>query len=208
MRWLPLLTAVALVGLALACGEKAPAPTAQTSAPPATLREHALGSASAPLTITEYADFQCPFCGRFALTTKQDLIREYVNTGQVRLVFRQFPFLGEESWLAAQASECAADQGQFWEYHDLLFQKWQGENVGTYSPENLKSYAQELGLDSQEFAACLDSEQYRAAVEASRVMGITQGVRATPTFFIDGQKLEGNVPLDVFRQIIQAASGG
>ncbi len=126
----------------------------------------------------------------------------------MRLVFRHLPFLGDESWLAAEASECAADQGQFWEYHDLLFQRLQGENVGSFRPENLKLYAQELGLDAQEFAACLDGGTHRAAVEAAETLGVALGVTATPTFFINGQKIEGLLPIDRFRQIIDAALGG
>jgi protein-disulfide isomerase len=175
---------------------------------PQTIREHPLGSPAAPVTIVEYADFQCPFCVRFALGGEKDIIREYVDTGQVQLVFRQFPFIGDESSLAAEASECAADQDRFWEYHDLLFEKHEGENVGTYRPDNLKSYAEEVGLDPEGFATCLDSGQHRAAVEVAKTIGAAQGVRSTPTFFIDGQKFEGAPAFEEFSQIIEAALQG
>ena len=210
MRWPLLLAALALVGLALACGDEeeagTPKPTAQATASPAAIREHSLGSATAPVTLVEYADFQCPYCRDFARGAEQDIIREYVDTGKVRLVFRQFPIIGNESWLAADATECAADQGKFWEYNHLLFEKWEGENVGTYRPDKLKSYAQELGLDSQQFTACLDRGQHRASVEAAKAMGVAQGVKGTPSFFVNGKQAQlRSLSFDAFRPIIEDA---
>src|SRR3989338_542935 len=104
----------------------------------------------------------------FARSASPQLIEEYVNTGKVRYVFKNFPFLGDESYYAAEAAECAGDQGKFWEYHDLLFARWQGEGVGTFLPGNLKRYGGELGLDTQAFAACLDSRRKEATVLADK----------------------------------------
>jgi protein-disulfide isomerase len=115
------------------------------------------------------------------------MIEEYVNTGKVRYVFKYFPFLGDESYYAAEAAECAGDQGKFWEYHDLLFTRWQGEGVGTFLPDKLKGYAGELALDTQAFGACLDSRQRQPTVLADKRDGAQAGVKYTPTLFLNGQ---------------------
>ena len=96
-----------------------------------------LGDANAPVTIVEFADFQCPFCGRHHQTVEPSLIKEYVDTGKVSLVYKHLPFLGQESAFVAVAAECAADQGKFWQYHDYLFEHQQGENQGAFTKEKL-----------------------------------------------------------------------
>ena len=123
----------------------------------------------------------------FARSASPQLIKEYVNTGKVRYVFKYFPFLGDESYYAAEAAECASDQGKFWEYHDLLFSRWKGEGVGTFLPDTLKGYAGELALDAQTFAACLDSRQHQLTVLADKRDGTQAGVKYTPTLFLNGQ---------------------
>ena len=126
----------------------------------------------------------------FARDAKPQLIEEYVNTGKVRYVLKYFPFLGDESFLAAMAAECAGEQGSFWEYHDLLFSRWRGEGRGTFLPDKLKDYAQELGLDTQAFGPCLDASRYEATVMADKNQGQEKGVEYTPAIFING-KLSG-----------------
>jgi len=122
-----------------------------------------------------------------ARSASPQLIQEYVNTGKVRYVFKYYPFLGEESYYAAEASECASDQGKFWEYHDLLFSLWQGEGVGTFLPDNLKAYAGQLSLDTQAFATCLDTRQDQLTVLADKRDGAQAGVKYTPTLFLNGK---------------------
>ena len=123
----------------------------------------------------------------FARSAAPQLAEEYVNTGKVRYVFKYFPFLGDESYYAAEAAECAGDQGKFWEYHDLLFTRWVGEGRGTFLPDKLKEYATELGLDSQTFAACLDSRRRELTVLADKRDGAQAGVKYTPTLFLNGK---------------------
>lgn len=121
----------------------------------------------------------------------------------MRFVYRHFPFLGEESVWAAEASECAAEQGRFWEYHDRLYAEWRGEGSGAYTKDNLKLYASQLGLDTQVFNACIDSDRYRERVLAERDAGRSQGVTSTPTLFVNDRMVVGNQPFDVFRSVIE-----
>src|SRR5581483_2395204 len=115
-----------------------------------------LGQADAPITIDEYADFQCPICRRAELLIRQ-IAPQYIDTGKVKIVYHNFAFIGAESVQAAQAAECANDQGKFWEYAGYLFDHQTGENVGAFSNANLKQFAQDLNLDTTTFNACLDS---------------------------------------------------
>jgi len=127
-----------------------------------------------------------------------------VNPGKVRYVFRHFPFLGEESYWTAEASECAGEQGKFWEFHDLLFSKWQGEGKGTFLPDKLKGYAQEMGLQAQAFAACLDSRRYQSTVLADVSGGQAAGVKYTPTLFLNGEQMSAPRDYAELKQIIEA----
>jgi protein-disulfide isomerase len=134
----------------------------------------------------------------FARSASPQLINEYVNTGKVRYVFKYFPFLGEESYHAAEAAECASDQGKFWEYHDLLFSRWQGEGVGTFLPDKLKAYAGEMALDTQTFASCLDTRRREFTVLADKRDGAQAGVKYTPTLFLNGQVIS---PISDYEQL-------
>jgi protein-disulfide isomerase len=167
-----------------------------------------MGDEKAPIHIIEYGDFQCPFCLRFWRETEPQLIEEYVNTGQVYFEFRAFPVVGPESYLAAEGAYCAGDQGNFWEFHDTLFTNWTGENVGDYTRENLLRYAESLSLDMDEFEECLDSGKYTEAVEQDKEAGEADGVSATPTFIINGVKVEGAQPFEVFQHIIEEMLNG
>jgi protein-disulfide isomerase len=156
------------------------------------------GPKDAPVTLVEFTDFHCPFCGK-AVTTLKDVMREY--DGKIRWVFRDFPIasLHPQAHKAAEAARCAGEQGTFWEYHDLLF--------GSQSPttiEDFKRYAEQLKLDLNSFGQCLDSGKHRAAVEADVQEGARLGVTGTPTFFINGRILVGAQPLENFRKIIEA----
>jgi len=130
----------------------------------------------------------------------------YVQTGVVRFGYLHFAFLGPESQWAAEASECAAEQDAFWEYHDQLFDSQSGENQGAFSKDNLKQFAADLGLDTQDFDACLDSGKYASTVEDETQTTQSLGVRSTPTFLINGRPVVGAQPFEVFQQYIEEES--
>jgi protein-disulfide isomerase len=174
------------------------------SAPPAAQAGRVRGVESAPVAIEEYADFQCPACGQFARTTEAQLLRTYVANGQVKIVFHHFAFLGMESSWAAEAAECAADQGRFWDLHDRLYASQAGENRGAFSKANLKKMGDDLGLGAS-FAACVDSGRHAQDVRDSTAAGTDRGVRATPTLFVDGRKIEGAATYEQLKTIIDAA---
>lgn len=167
-----------------------------------------LGSPDAPVVIVEFADFQCPFCGRFHQTTEKEIIAQYVKTGKARLAYRDFAFLGEESNWASQAARCAGDQGKFWQYHDYLYEHQKGENQSAFNKDNLKGFALALGLDKNGFNTCLDSEKHRQAVENDTEMGRKFGVTGTPASFVNGKLVQGAVPFATFETAIKAALEG
>lgn len=162
----------------------------------------AKGAKDAKVVITEYSDFQCPYCGIFARTTARQIEEAYVKGGQVRFIYRNFAFIGPESQWAAEASLCANEQGRFWDYHDKLFQNQAGENQGAFSRDNLKKFAASLGLDGEVFNPCLDSQKYANLVKDETDEGRSRGIRSTPTFFINDRKVEGALPFENFRQVI------
>lgn len=153
-----------------------------------------LGRASAPVTIVEFGDYQCPFCGRFFKQFEPKLREDYIVSGKAKFVYRDFAFLGEESKIAALAAECAGDQGKYWEYHDKLFEVEiadSAENNGNLSPQLMKNLAVQLGLDSNAFNLCLDSQKYLAEIEKDYDDGVKAGVRGTPYVFINGELMPG-----------------
>ncbi len=125
----------------------------------------------------------------------------------MRFAYRHFPFLGQESDWAAEASECAGQQDQFWPFHDKLFAEWRGEGTGAFAIPNLKRFAEELGLDTVAFNACIDSGGGADQVAGDRQSGADRGVRTTPTVFINGVQVTGNQPFEVFQTIIEEELG-
>jgi protein-disulfide isomerase len=156
------------------------------------------GAKDAPVTIVEFSDFQCPYCKTANATVKQVLDR---YPGKVRLVFRDFPLVSihPQAPKAHEAARCAAEQGKFWEYHDLLF-----ERSPKMSPPELKQYAKDLKLDAAAFDQCLDSGKHTAAVDKDTQEGLGLGLTGTPSFFINGRQLVGAQPLTAFQKIIDA----
>ena len=184
-------------------------PTADNSAAQQKLMEtvlaktrHFKGDPDAPVTIIEFADFQCPYCGRFFAETKPQIDEQYMQSGKVRFGYFDFAFLGQESNWAAEAAECASDQNKFWEYHDTLYSSQSGENQGAFNKNNLKKFAEELGLDTSAFNECLDSGKYTQLIKEESSAASSIGVRSTPTFLINGQPLVGAQPFEVFQQTI------
>ena len=153
------------------------------------------GPKDAPVTIVEFSDFECPYCGA-AHDTVEQVMSSYA--GKVRLVYRQFPLsFHPHAAKAAEASLCAADQGKFWEYHEALF-----KNQKKLDLPDLKAHASEVGLDANKFGQCLESGDKKKAVDADQQAGLAAGVGGTPAFFINGIFLNGAQPLDEFKKVI------
>ena len=176
---------------------------AQDSASTASTQEQSTPKIS-QVILEEFGDFQCSHCMQFALGMGKQLKEDFVSTGQIRFVFRHFPFLGEESFRASEATECAADQNKFWEFHDTVFENWKGVNEGRFSDDNLKGFASLLQLDRAAFDSCLDSEKYRGKVEADLRLGERLGVYSTPTLFVNRRKVEP-ASYDELARIIESA---
>ncbi|QQS22530.1 DsbA family protein [bacterium] len=163
-----------------------------------------LGSDDAKVTVIEFADFQCPFCGEWHKTIFPKMESEYIQTGKVKFIYWDLAFLGDESIKAAEAAVCAKDQGKFWEYHDRLFDGQFGENQGAFSDDNLKKIALELGVDSVIFNKCFDTRLYKDLIEESNNLSQKYGVNSTPTVFINGIRTEGVMPYENYKQIIDS----
>ncbi|MBT3721364.1 thioredoxin domain-containing protein [archaeon] len=167
------------------------------------LEEPYLGKSNAPVTIIEYADYECPFCKRFHDDTFDQIKKEYINTGKVKFVFSNFPLsFHQNAYKAAQAAECAHEQGEFWDYHDLLF-----KNQADLSYENFKKWAKDLGLSSSRFNNCMDEERYKKEVNDDFNEGQQQGAKGTPAFFINGKLVSGAQPYQNFKKEIDEALG-
>lgn len=172
-----------------------------------------LGPKNAKVTIIEFSDYQCPFCRSFWRNTLEQIKTEYINSGKsVKFVYRDFP-LSQIHPLAqkyAEAAECAGDQGKYWEMHDKIFQEQdklgQG-TIGTYTVDDIKKWARELGLNGSEFNQCLDSGKHAEEVKKDFDDGVAAGVNGTPTFFINGQVLVGAQPFESFKTIIDQELG-
>ncbi len=129
---------------------------------------------------------------------------QYIDTGKAKVVYHHFAVIGDESVWAAEATECAGDQGRFWDFTDALFANQAGENAGAFSKDKLKAIAAELDLDTATFNTCLDTDKYQAAIKQETSQGQSLGVRAVPTFFINGQKYEGLLPADQLTKLIDS----
>jgi protein-disulfide isomerase len=159
------------------------------------------GSPDAPLQLVEYSDFLCPHCSTFA-TTIDSLSPDYIETGKLQVIYRNYAFLAPESVQAAQAAECALDQGsdKFWQYHDLLFAN-QGTGRSAFSKSRLMKYAEQIGLDTASFRTCLNSNAKAAEVQSDLAEGNNIGVTSTPTWVLNGQIVRGSLSETDLRQL-------
>ena len=162
------------------------------------------GDPDAPVELVMWGDFQCPFCKRFETETLPRIRSEYVDTGQVKLVWRNFEHYGRESQDAAVAAHCAGEQGEFWEFHDTLYRVQGGVHSGAFSPSRLLQLAQDHELDIPAFEACQTQFKYDAVLAADYGLGRSQGVTGTPGFFVNGQYISGAQPFEVFAGIIDS----
>ena len=169
-----------------------------------------LGDPNAPVLIELYEDFQCPSCRTFNENTEPLLVQDYIATGRARLVFRQFAFIGSESLQAANASLCAADQGRFWDYHDILFANQAGENQGAFVDRRLLAFAESLGLDMDAFRTCFQDKTFQDEADSERLAGQSAGVQSTPTILVNGTIVEGAQPgyVPSYETIAQAIEAG
>jgi predicted secreted protein with PEFG-CTERM motif len=170
-----------------------------------------LGSSSAPVTIIEFGDYQCPKCDAWFKNEEPTIKANYVDTNKAKLYFFDFPFLGADSPVAAQASYCAGDQGKYWEYHDYLYAHQEGIQSGWASATNLKSIASTIGLDTSQFNSCLDSGKYSDRVSHNKDVGTSKGIQGTPAFFIVSstgsmQEIMGPQPAAVFSSVIDQSN--
>lgn len=166
----------------------------------------ALGEPDAPVVMLAYSDFQCPFCGRYALETEPELVERYVTDGTLRIEWRDFPYLGQESVTAARAGRAAAQQDRFWEFHAAMFADQPAPNSGDIDTGYLVDKAEQIGLDVAQFQADLTSAEVAEAVDRDFTEGQMIGVLGTPSFIINGRPLVGAQPLDVFITAIEQAA--
>ncbi len=172
-----------------------------------------LGSLNASVTIVEFGDYQCPTCDAWYKSQEAMLIQNLVNTGKVKLVWRDFDFYGPDSVSASEAAYAAGEQGKFWQFHDLLFQSQQTPNSGWASRQNLDMFAQQLGLNMTEFDQAFNSGKYDALINANHSLGVQAGVTETPTFFLIGPNgkmitIAGGQPESVFEQAVASLTSG
>lgn len=161
------------------------------------------GNNNAKVTIVEFADLRCPFCERFFTDTEPQIIKDYVDTGKAKFVFRQYAFLGPASTVAANAAECANEQGKFWDFHDYMYKNQPDESdTSMYTTDKLTAIAGQLGMNTDQFQSCLSANKYNDKVNADFTEGQKVGVTGTPTIFIDGTPVVGAQPYDTFKQLI------
>jgi protein-disulfide isomerase len=171
-----------------------PVATPQSWSPTDAVDGFSMGAADAPVVIEVWEDFQCPYCQRFTYEVEPSIVEQYVESGDVRLIFRNLPFLGNESHWAAVAASLAADQNMFWPFHDYLFANFGGNESGSFHIDRLQEIGQEVGLDMDQFREGLSLDNARARfaqLEAqARTEAYAMGINATPTVVVNGVPLQ------------------
>jgi protein-disulfide isomerase len=172
----------------------------------------AMGDPNAPVRIDVFVDFQCPACQFFSQNVEKEVMENLVATGQVYYVYRHYPFLDDrfatkESDQAANASMCASDQGRFWDYHDMLFANWDGENEGSFADRRLLAFAEALDLDMSSFESCFQDNEFKTQIDQDYNEGTRMGVTGTPSVFVNGQLVTpGYVPTyEAIRMTVESA---
>jgi protein-disulfide isomerase len=172
--------------------------------------DNVMGKTDAPITITEYSDYRCSHCGAFVLETEPLLVKDYIEAGQVKFVYRSMGgWISEQSLLAAEASYCAGEENKFWEYHDILF----ANQGASYDMTSFVTWADMIGLDTDAFRNCMDERRYQTRADQDAQDGNALGVQGTPMFFltysVDGVEktrvIQGAQPFGSFQQEIDAA---
>ena len=168
-----------------------------------------LGDPNAPITLVEFGDYQCHFCNVFFHSTEDDIIEEYVKKGKVRMIFKDYNIIGPDSINASHAAHCASDQELFWEYHDILYSNWSGENNGWAAFENLVIFAEEIGLDMQQWRLCMTDKPHTNIITSSNQDARALGLDGTPAFFVIGpdgtsNSIFGAQPFSKFQKIFDS----
>ncbi len=190
--------------------QAAPVPPPTTDTPPDTDDDPVLGDSDAPITVIEFTDYQCPFCGRHFTQTHGQIKSEYIDTGKVKLVVRDFPLSFHQfAQKGAEATECADDQGKFWEMHDKLFETQATWSQAANAVDTFKQFAKDLGMNAGTFDSCLDGGTHAQEVAADMAAGSASGIDGTPGFWILGpdgqkQKISGAYPFDSFKAAFDA----
>lgn len=164
-----------------------------------------LGDKNAKVTLVQFSDFQCPFCRRFFEETLPQIKKDYIDTGKVQLAFRHYPLdFHPAAYPSALASECANEQGKFWELHDTLFEEQAKQGAGTiqYTIDDVKTWATTISMDQTQFANCIDSNKYDAQVKEDLADAQQVGVSGTPATYVNGMLVSGAQPYSVFKTII------
>ncbi|MEY4731148.1 MAG: hypothetical protein RL681_94 [Candidatus Parcubacteria bacterium] len=185
-----------------------PAPVSNDALMAIQERDVILGDPKAPVTVIEYGDYQCPFCVRFFEQTEPQIVEQYVKTGKAKFIFRDLAFLGPESVEAAEAAECAKDQGKYWVFHDALYaaeSKDGQEHNGNLNRDLFVKLAGQVGMDATKLGECYDANKYADVVQAVVKAAQGGGVTATPSSLVDGQLIQGAQPIDTFKTAIDAA---
>ena len=166
-----------------------------------------IGSQNAEISIVEFGDYQCTFCYKFHQNTLNTIQSDYIDSGKINYVYRDFPLNGSDSILAAEATYCANDQENYWQYHNLLFENWAGENTGWITMNSLTQFAVDLKLDISEFKNCLTSHKYYQKVIDNENYAKKININATPSFLIFNNeeviRIIGAQQLDKFRTAIE-----
>ena len=166
-----------------------------------------LGDPYAEISIVEFGDYQCTFCYKFHKDTMKEIVEKYVKNGSVNFAYKDFPLNGEDSILASEASYCAQQQDQFWEYHDKIYDNWEGENTGWITNNALLGFARDLGLDLKEFNSCMSNSTFRQKVLDNEEFAKRIEIDATPSFLIFNEnemyRIIGAQPFEKFEQALQ-----
>ena len=169
-----------------------------------------LGNPNAPITLIEFGDFQCHFCNVHFHNTEPALLENFVTPGKVNIIFKDYTIIGNDSVNAAHGAHCANEQTMYWEYHNILYNNWTGENNGWAGPQNLVKYADEIKLDLELFAECMNSQRYSDLIEQSTIDAQALGISGTPAFFIIDKKngsvqtIIGAQPYQVFERVFNS----
>jgi protein-disulfide isomerase len=213
----PILAVIAVVGasiLAYAMTRKpataaAPAPLSASAANAGPARGYTLGKPDAPVKILEWADFECPACGRFATITEPDVRKQLIETGLASITYYDFPLpqhLNSQS--ASNAAACADEQGKFWPMHDQLFgaqDQWNTQATDNPKPMFMQ-YAQTIGLDMKQFESCYDARKHQSRIVANFAEGDRRKVNSTPTFFVGDKQVSSALSYDELKAMVDAAA--
>ncbi len=213
-RFYAILAVVALLGLGILIFlisrpqvSSIPANVAVQPADTAGFRGYLKGSESAPVEITEYADYQCPFCQTFATLQMPTIEERLIETGRLRWRYRDFPLQQHQfARLAAHSAACADEQGRYWEQHDRIYEG-QGEwSTARDAGDHFQEYARGIGLDMQQYDECMESGRYAGRIQASYEEGVRAGVSSTPTLLVGDRLYRGRIDSDAIRRLVDSLS--